>query len=121
MKPVVKPVVKPVGCGASDCWNPVKPGLIPVGDGLRNGRLRNEVCCGKIGDGDRFGFGRVGTKPTIPVDVGTSGLSKVSLAGIGANGPRGALGLNDSADVVGLGLVTNAGGVAEVTGGDTAG
>jgi hypothetical protein len=109
-----------VGCGASDWWNPVKPGLIPVGDGLRNGWLRNEVGCGKVGDGDRFVFGRVGMNPTIPVFVGTSGLSKASLAGTGANGPRGALGLNDGVGALRLELVTNAGGVAEVTGGDTA-
>ena len=84
---------------------------------MRYGRLRKEVCCGKIGDGDRFGFGRVGTKPIIPVFVGISGLSKVSLAGTGANGPRGALGLNDGVNALGLGLVTNVGGVTEVTGG----
>jgi len=109
-----------VGCGASAGWNPVKPELIPVGDGLRNGWLngwlRNEVCCGKIGDGDIFVFDRVGMNPTIPVFVGTSGLSKASLAGIGANGPRRALGLNDGVGALRLGLVTNPGGVAEVMG-----
>jgi len=102
----VRDGVNPVVCGTSDCWNPPRPGLIPVGDGLRYGRLRNGVCCDKIGDGDGFRFDRVGTKPTIPVFVGISGLSKASLAGTGANGPRGA-----------FGFVKNAGGVAEVLGG----
>lgn len=56
--------------------------------------------------------------PTIPVFVGTSGLSKTSLAGTGANGPRGALGLNDG--VGALRLEPNPGGVAEVMGGGDA-
>ena len=87
---------------------------------MRNGELRNEVCCGNIGDGDRFAFDRVGMNPNIPVFVGTSGLSKASLAGTGANGPRGALGLNDGVGALRLELVTNAGGVAEVMGGGEA-